>query len=122
MWSQLLRSSDPPVTCSHAPYCAEPNPPPPSRHQFRHQFAADIGETVVAAFEAVGEAFVVDADEMKDGRMEVVDVHRIADDVVAELIRLTEHDARLNAAARHPDREAARMMITTEVVLLNLAL
>jgi hypothetical protein len=49
--------------------------------------------------------------------VEVVHVDAIADDIVSELIRLAEDDARLDPAARHPRGEATRMMIAAEVRL-----
>ena len=69
----------------------------------------------MAALELEGELFVVDAELMQDRRVEVVDVNWIADDVVAEVVGLAVGDPRLDAAAGHPDREAARVMITAVV-------
>lgn len=40
--------------------------------------AVHVGEAVAAALEAVGELLVVDAEEMQDRRVQVVDVHRVA--------------------------------------------
>ncbi len=54
---------------------------------------------------------MVDAEQVHDGGLEVVHMHRIPDDVVAEVVGLAVDRARLCAAARHPNREAARMMV-----------
>ena len=45
-----------------------------SRHDFLHHFAADVGQAEVAALEAEGEPGVIDAQEVQDGGLEVVDV------------------------------------------------
>src|SRR5947208_11581371 len=43
-------------------------------------------------------------------------------DAIATLIRGAEHQPRFNAAAGHPDRKAARMMVPAEVLLPDLPL
>ena len=45
--------------------------------------AGDVGQAVVAALEFVGEAFVVDAEEVEEGGLKVVDVDGVFGDVVA---------------------------------------
>src|SRR6516225_1946858 len=59
---------------------------------------------------------------MKDGRVHVVDVHRILDNVVAEIVRLAVADAGLDSPAGHPDRKAAWMVIPAVVFMSELAL
>lgn len=45
---------------------------------------------------------------MQHRRLQVVHMHAVFGDVVAEVIRLTVDQSRLNATARHPDAEAAQ--------------
>ena len=63
---------------------------------------------------AKGKLFVVHAEAVEDGRVEVVHVHFVFLGKVAELIRRTVDDPRLDPAAGHPNGEAVRMMIATE--------
>ena len=77
--------------------------------------AMHVGQAVVAALEFERELFVVDAELMQDRRVQVVDVDRIADDVVAVVVGFAVGDARPDAAAGHPDGEAARVMIAAVV-------
>src|ERR1041384_903410 len=49
-------------------------------------------------------------------------VHAILDHVVTVLARLTIDCSRLHATPRHPDTEAARMMVATVIGLGELAL
>src|SRR5207245_4517513 len=65
---------------------------------------------------------MIDAQAMKDCGVHVMDVHRVLDDVIAEIVGLAVDDARLDATAGHPDREAARMVIAAVIVLGKLAL
>ena len=44
-----------------------------------------IGEAVVAATVAIGKTFVIEAHEMQDGGVQVVDVNFVFDGVPAEL-------------------------------------
>src|SRR5437763_1116303 len=56
---------------------------------------------------------------MQDGRVQVVDVDGILADVVAVVIGFAMGDSRLDTAARHPNGEAARMMIAAIVLGLQ---
>ena len=64
----------------------------------------------------VREALVVDAEQVEHRRLEVVDVDRILDDVVREVVRLAVDDAALHTAAGHPDAVAAGMVVAAVVV------
>src|SRR5262249_53452724 len=86
------------------------------------QFAVNVGQSEVTALKAIGQLLVIDAHAMQSGRIEVVDVDRVLDDVVAEIVSLTVADAGLDAAAGHPDRVAAAMMIPTVILLLEFSL
>ena len=48
--------------------------------------AGDVGQAEVAAGVAVGEAFVVEAEQVQDRGLQVVDVDRVLDDVEAEVV------------------------------------
>src|SRR5271170_3747109 len=65
----------------------------------------------MAALELKGQLFMVHAEAMQDGRLQIVDMHRILRDVVTIVVGLAEDYARLDAAARHPHGEAAGMMV-----------
>ena len=65
---------------------------------------------------AVGEALVVEAEQLQHRRMEVADVNRILDDVVGEVVGLAVGLATPGTAAGHPHREAARMVVAAVVL------
>lgn len=62
-------------------------------------FAVDIGQAEVTALEAIGELLMVDPQTVEDGGVQVMDVNRILDHVVTEVIGLTVGEARLDPAA-----------------------
>ena len=68
------------------------------------------------------QAFVIDAEAIQDRCVQVVDVNRIFDDVVAEVVGLAVNDSGPNAAARHPFCVTPRMMIASVVRLGKSAL
>src|SRR6266568_2303566 len=84
--------------------------------------AVNLRQAEVAALKPIRDAFVVDAEALENRRVQVVNVHRVLDDVVAVIVRLAVTDARFDSATRHPDRVATAVMIATVVVLFNLAL
>src|SRR5260370_36008491 len=58
---------------------------------------------------------MINAEAMQDGGLQVVDVHLIFKDVVGIVIRLADAQAALDAAAGHPNGEAAGMMVAAIV-------
>lgn len=72
----------------------------------------DVSEAVVAALELEGEFGVVQTEAMEDGGVEVMDVDGVLGDVVTEVIGGAEGEAGLDAAAGHPDGEAAGVVVT----------
>ena len=56
-----------------------------------HDAAVDVGEAEVAARVAVGQLLVVDAEQMQNGRVQVVDVDAVFDGVHAELVGRAVH-------------------------------
>src|SRR5262245_9629326 len=60
---------------------------------------------------------MVEAQQLKHCRMEIADVNGVLDDIVTEVVRLAVDGPTLDAAAGHPHREAARMMIPAVVLL-----
>src|SRR5207253_4590675 len=75
--------------------------------------AMDIGETEVAAGVAVGQSFVVEAHEVQDRGVQVVDVDPVFHSAVAELVGGAVDHAALDAAAREPDAEAPVIVIAS---------
>src|SRR6478735_893238 len=58
----------------------------PSSHQFLHHPAVHVRQPEIAAGVAVGEFFVVEAEEVEDRGVEVVDVDPVVDGGEAELV------------------------------------
>ena len=62
----------------------------------------DAGQTLVEALEREGQLFVVDAQLVQNGCMQVADGHGILHNVVAEIVGLPVRDPTLDAAAGEP--------------------
>src|SRR5207245_2506207 len=80
-------------------------------------FAVYVGEAEVPTLETECQPLVVDAQAVQQRRLQVVDVHRVADDVVAVVVRRAVHNARPNTAAGQPHREAAAVVVAAVVCL-----
>mgnify|MGYP003541572192 CR=1 FL=1 len=78
---------------------------------FLHDFALHIRQAEIAALVAVGQPKVIDAEEVEDGRVEVIDVDGFLDRVVAELVGRAVDVPLLDARPGHPDREAVGVMV-----------
>jgi hypothetical protein len=66
----------------------------------------DVGEVEVAASVAVGEAFVVEAEEVEHAGVEVVDVDFVFDSLVAIVVGGAVAVAGFDSAAGRPEGEA----------------
>ena len=82
----------------------------------------DVGEAVVAALEFEGELFVVDAEEMKKGGVEVVDADGVFGNVVGVVIGFADGLTGFDAAAGEPHGEAAGVVVATEAFWGEVAL
>src|SRR6478752_7082928 len=74
-----------------------------------------VRKPIKAALEFVGELGVVNAHEVQDGRLQVVNVDRVAGDVVSEVVGRAVADSGTNATAREEHAEAARVMVAAIV-------
>ena len=77
---------------------------------------------MMQALEFVCKFVVVNAQAMKNGRIEVAHVHRIFYYVVAIVISLAIGGSRAHASTGHPDGKTARVMVAAIVFLAQPAL
>ena len=77
---------------------------------------------MVETLEFIGHAFMINAKSVENGGVEVADVDRVFDDVVAHVIGFTVDLAAFDAAACHPYAEATGMVIAPIVGLREGAL
>ena len=76
----------------------------------------DAGGSGIQAIVCKGEAIVIDAQLVQDGRVDVAHMNRIFYDIVAEVIGLAVNYTFLDSATCHPHGETTRMMIPAIVV------
>src|SRR3989442_23453 len=81
-----------------------------------HNAPMDVSEPEIAARVAVGEAFVIDAEKMEDGRMEIVYVNRMLGHIDAELVRTAVSHSTLDATTREHHREGSVVMIPADLL------
>src|SRR5580658_8559672 len=65
---------------------------------------------------------MLEAKAMQNGRVLVVDMHRVGNDVVSIFVRLAVSEAGLDTSTSHPNRKTTSVMIAPVVVLLNFPL
>src|SRR4051812_46812354 len=83
--------------------CDAFGPPTALREDALHHVAFHIGQPEVAAAVAVGELFVIEAEQVQHGRVQIVDVDAVFDALAAVVVGLAKAEARLHAAAGQPD-------------------
>ena len=81
--------------------------------------AADVCQAEIAARVAEGQALVIQAQEVQDRGLQIVDVDRVFDDVKTQIVGGAIERARLDAAAGHPHRECLRVMIAAQATMEN---
>src|SRR5690349_6230063 len=77
--------------------------------------SANVRQPEIPALEFVSELGVLDSEAMQDGGLQVVDVHRIFENVVAIIVGFADGQAALDSTAGHPNRKTPRMMIASVV-------
>src|SRR5262245_35342626 len=82
----------------------------------------NAGQPYVESAEAIAEPLVVDPEQVQNRGVQIVQVHRIFGDVVAEVVGAAVFDAAANAATRQPHRETAAMMIAPHARIAELTL
>ena len=78
-----------------------------------------VGKTEIPAGVAEGEFFVIEAELMKDGGMQVMHVDFVLDGHVADVVGDAVGEAGFEAATGDPDGEAERVVIATGAVFLG---
>ena len=71
----------------------------------------DIGKAKVPALEAIGQSLVIEAEQVHDGGLEIMDVYFIFRYRETQFVRRSVIEAFFDAPARHPHRETIRIMI-----------
>ena len=64
----------------------------------------NVGQPALGAVVVVGEGFMVQAEEVQDGGVEVVDVHHVLDGLIAERVGGAEAESALDARRRRARR------------------
>src|SRR4051794_16047740 len=85
-----------------------------SREQLADHLALDIGQAEVAPLEAIGQLRVLQAEQVQDGRLEVVDVDPVLDGRETELVGGPQGQARPRPAAGDPHRRGVDVMVAAD--------
>src|SRR5688572_6925409 len=76
-----------------------------SGEQFLHDGAVNVGQAEIAPLKAVGQFGVIEAQQVEERRMQIMDVDPVFHDIEAQLIGFTQRDSGLDAAPCHPHGE-----------------
>ena len=69
-----------------------------------------IGQAEVTALKAIRQLGVVEAKQVKEGGVQIMDMDLVAHNVESEVICLSEGQPWFHPTSRHPDRKTARVM------------
>src|SRR5256885_10377155 len=88
-----------------------------SRHELRYDLCGnDTRQFLFEALEFECKAFVIDAEQAEDSRVEIADVDWVFHDVIAKVVGHAVSDSGFGAAAGHPNRKTTGMMVAAIVV------
>src|SRR5262245_22718690 len=90
-----------------------------SRKQAVNQLSGDDGGPFGAPVVHIGQLHVVQSEEIKDGGMDIVHVHRLLYGAKADFVGRSNIPATFNPAAGHPDGEAPGIMVSTIATLVE---
>ena len=83
---------------------------------FAHHLTVHVGQPEVSAGVMERELFVVEAEQVQNRRLQIVDVNGINRDVKAKLVRLAVDNSALYSAPGHPGAEALGMVVAAGVL------
>ena len=92
-----------------------------SQNAFYH-LAVDICESEPAALKFERKAFVVHAEQMHEGGLEIVDVYGIFNNIVPKIVCFAVRYAGSDTAAGHPDGITSRVVVPPKIIVRQLAL
>ena len=84
-----------------------------------HDVPVHVGEPEISARVAEGQRLVIEAHEMENRGVEIVDVDGILHDVDSQFVGHPVGHSAFDAPARHPDGEPVGVMIASHVVLVD---
>ena len=73
----------------------------------------DVGQPVIAAAESIRQTFMIQAQEIEHGGMQIVDLHLVFDRLVSVVVRRTVSHTTPDTPAREPEAEPKGIMIAT---------
>lgn len=82
-----------------------------------NHLAVHIGQADISSLVRMDQPLVIDSQEVQDGRIEIMNVDRIASDVVGEVVGFTMHMPLFDPATCEEHAEAARVMVAAIVLL-----
>ena len=77
----------------------------------------DVGQSEVSASVAKGQFFVVEAEQMQNGRVHVVHMDAIVLSVIPKFVRRPVRESRLETRTGQPPSEAVRIVISSVLLL-----
>ena len=86
-----------------------------SHENLGYNFTGHVGQSEMSSLEFIGQPLVIDTQALQDGRLQVVHMDWILEDVVTIIIGLAQRDTPLEATPRRPHCEAPRVMIPSIV-------
>jgi hypothetical protein len=84
---------------------------PASDNQRWDYVSAYVSQPEIPALDLIGQLGVIEAQQMQQGRMQIMDVDLIFHHIEAKFVGLADARTRLDATARHPHRERLRVMV-----------
>ena len=82
-----------------------------SRQQFGDEFPVNVGKPEIAALKAERELLMVEAEQMKNRRVQVVNVRAVFHGIEPEFVGLADNRPGSHAAAGEPHGESVYVMI-----------
>lgn len=108
-------------------WCQPSHGPPPSTeldsgNPVFYEFSGDVGESKIAALEAVREAEVIESEQVEQRRVEIIDVDWVTRDIPTDFVGFTVGESAFESAASHQDGECEGVMVTPCDVLAAAAI
>ena len=91
----------------------------PLRQDVLHNLPVDVGQSEVTPGIAIGQALVIESQQVKQGGVKVVHVDLVLDRLVAELVGGAIGETGLQAITSQPGRKSSCIVIASVAIILS---
>ena len=91
----------------------------PLGDEILYHVAMDVGQSIVTPLEMIGQLLVIQAQQMQNGSLQIVNMHRVLDDGKTEFVGLAVGESPLDPTPGHPYGETVGVVVAPQHIAIG---